>query len=125
MVGTLGFVGAQTSHKGTGMIEIGSKVSLIRFSFKTWLSGELVGGAGRFTAEVFGDTELTVNIFPVAGGVVWTGGAPGSGGCGPGGAPDFVDSPADSFFSNMRNLNRAIAVIHSSHLSRRGLRPFE
>ena len=33
VVGTLGFVGAQASHKGTGMIEIGSKASLMRFSF--------------------------------------------------------------------------------------------
>ena len=33
VVGTLGFVGAQASHKGTGVIEIGSKANLTRFSF--------------------------------------------------------------------------------------------
>ena len=70
VVGIFGFVGAQASHKGTGMTEIGSKAVLMRFSFIAGNSGGLVSGGGRFFSEAPTDISVAVRSLLVAGGVV-------------------------------------------------------
>ena len=76
----LGFVGTQASHKGTGRIESGSKVILMRFSLMAEKSGTLLSGSGRFFSEEPTDMSVRVKILLFAGGVVCTEGAPGPGG---------------------------------------------
>ena len=121
----LGFVGTQASHKGTGTIEIGFKVVLARFSCPAEESKELLSGSGRFFWEDCTDMSVRVRILLCAGGVVFTEGAPGPGGCGPGNSVGGEVLSEACFFSNMRKRRRAIVVIQSSHFRMCGLRPIE
>ena len=70
MVGILGFEGAQASHKGTVVIEMGARSSLMRLSFVMCESGMLVDGRGRFIAEVPTDIWAAEGTLLVAGGVI-------------------------------------------------------